>query len=134
MDQAVWCATVGGRRLQFSVVTGVLCCSALSGCRHLARLDLSHNGGLSWRAVSALVDAVVAAGCPLTELGLAGCPAAAGEWWTRLAAPPLRTLTMPDTGGGEQLPGGAQVRRSPDGDLTVQLPADGPTAVDMPAG
>ncbi|KAF0292246.1 Tonsoku-like protein [Amphibalanus amphitrite] len=42
--------------------------SALSGCRHLVRLDLSHNGALSRRGRSALE----AAGCPLVEPGRAG--------------------------------------------------------------
>ncbi|XP_043228378.1 tonsoku-like protein [Amphibalanus amphitrite] len=42
--------------------------SALSGCRHLVRLDLSHNGALGRRGRSALE----AAGCPLVEPGRAG--------------------------------------------------------------
>ena len=97
------------------------------------RLDLSENYLLGSGGVSALLDAVLAAGCPLTQLDLAGCGGGGGGTLARLLAgpAPLQRLTLPEEQhceGAEladlwrqRYPHQAAVSTSPDGDLVLEL-------------
>ena len=97
-----------------------LCFSGLSVCRRLARLDLSQNSQLGSGGVAQLLDALGAAGCPLSQLRLAGCGGDGGPALSRLLAgpAPLQHLTVP---AGTELPAGwSRQYTSPDGDLVLQ--------------